>query len=491
MKDHIFKKKLSLLSFIAISTFFILIVFFVLKISNFSERHWTSFYDHEITLLYNSLLFNSGIKHEYVDHSGYFTILFLSIFLKIIEFLNFINISSFTDFSREENIDENFQSLIIFTRIFAALSVSIFLILIHYIYYFFSKNNFLSVILTIITFSSLGSIMHTIQLRTEVVAMIFFLLAFINLRLFFNKNKFYYFILFLLFFYCSVLNKSQVFLFLPVILILAKLNENNFDEINTNEYKFLENKYFKFIIIGIFISYLLLKFLSTPQSNILSPIFIILMVLFINVFFYYCFKKNQLNLEKNLVIINFSIIFVYFIFKNFLFIHPSTNELAFVNTFTNVMTNTKYISSKLEFLTFILLNKNQLILLLISILLSVVLKKKIGNEIFKFNLLCLFVFIYISLIHLLRPNMYYLIFSEFFLLLSFCGYGKYLNLRNYYIPTIFAVIILVLQIQEINNYLNTIKHNQISKLCNDTYLYDWHKKINKKKFKKFCKNSLN
>ena len=87
--------------------------------------------------------------------------------------------------------------------------------------------------------------------------------------------------------------------------------------------------------------------------------------------------------------------------------------------------------------------------------------------------------------------MYYLIFSEFFLLLSFCGYGKYLNLRNYYIPTIFAVIILVLQIQEINNYLNTIKHNQISKLCNDTYLYDWHKKINKKKFKKFCKNSLN
>ena len=69
--------------------FFSLTIIFLLGLNMFDilnllDRHWTSIYDHELTIAYNSLLFNSGLKHEYVDHSGYFTILFLSIFYKLL-----------------------------------------------------------------------------------------------------------------------------------------------------------------------------------------------------------------------------------------------------------------------------------------------------------------------------------------------------------------------------------------------------------------------
>ena len=74
---------------ISLSVFVILFFLFYLLLStdNFPlDRHWSSIYDHELTLAYNALLFNSGKLHEYVDHSGYFTILFLSIFFKILKF---------------------------------------------------------------------------------------------------------------------------------------------------------------------------------------------------------------------------------------------------------------------------------------------------------------------------------------------------------------------------------------------------------------------
>ena len=491
MKVEMFKKKVNLLSFIFSSLLFIFLPFLILELSNFSERHWTSFFDHELTITYNSLLFNSGIQQEYVDHSGYFSILLLSIFYQFLDLFNFINISNFKLFSEQGDININFQNLIIYTRVFAALSSSILLILTHFIYLYFSKNNYLAIILTILTFCSLGPIIHSIQLRTELISMIFFLMAFLALRFFFDKQKFFYFIFFLIFFYCSVLNKSQTFLYLPAMLILSKFNTLNLYEINTNNFKFFCNLYLKFFLMGIFFTYLTLKFFASPQKNILSPLFIISMILFINFFFYYHLQKSNISFEKYLLVINFSIILVYFVFKNILFIHPSTNEQAFVNTFTNIMSNTKYISGEIKILEFLFFNKYQFIILVFSLILSLIFRKKLGKNLFNFNILCIFIFMYISSIHLLRPNIYYSIFSDFFLILSFCSFGRYINFRNFYIPLVFATIFIYFQIPNIKNYLNTIKSNQIVKLCNDTYFYDWHKKIEKKKFNIFCENSVN
>ena len=71
--------------------FFIIVSFFLGNYVGF-ERHWSATYDQEFTLSYNALLFNNGIKMEYLDHPGYFTILFLSLFLKALSIVNLLNL---------------------------------------------------------------------------------------------------------------------------------------------------------------------------------------------------------------------------------------------------------------------------------------------------------------------------------------------------------------------------------------------------------------
>ena len=67
--------------YLAILIFFTLSSFFL---SNYIglDRHWASNHDHEFTLVYNALLFNSELPIEYFDHPGFFTILFLSLFFQ-------------------------------------------------------------------------------------------------------------------------------------------------------------------------------------------------------------------------------------------------------------------------------------------------------------------------------------------------------------------------------------------------------------------------
>ena len=278
------------LYFVSIIIIFLLGLY-MFDILNLLDRHWTSIYDHELTIAYNSLLFNSGLKHEYVDHSGYFTILFLSIFYNLLNLFDLLSVYKFSIFEQSENFNEDLNVLLFYARIFAALSVFIFITLTFYIINYFTKSILFSLILTLIVLTSFGTIIHATQLRTELLAMFFFLLAFFNLRLFFDRNKFFYFLFFLVFFYCAVLNKTQVFLYLPVILFLGIFDSKKFTGINTSNFKFLEHKNVKYIIILILFIYVILKYLSTYNKDILSPVFIIYNFCLFNLIFFYILKK--------------------------------------------------------------------------------------------------------------------------------------------------------------------------------------------------------
>ena len=189
-----------------------------------------------------------------------------------------------------------------------------------------------------------------------------------------------------------MLNKSQVFLYLPGILFLAKSNTKSLWKLNLENFKFIKNKNLKFLIIFIIFLYLILKFYSSPQQNILSPIFIILVFSLINIFFYLYLKKYNLNIEENLVTINICIIFSYIFFKNILFIHPSTNEMAFINSFTNLIGNSKYISTNFNFVNYIHLNSYQTILVIFSVIINIIFKNKLSKNQIIFNLNCILVF---------------------------------------------------------------------------------------------------
>ena len=134
------------------------IVFFFtfacIEISSYFEfnRHWTSNIDHEFTLAYNSLLFNEGLKQEYTDHSGYFTILFLSIFIKIIHLLNLIEFNNLNGYLNSKNFEISSQKLVFYTRIYASISVGFMCYILNILSNQISKDKIFSFFITILFF---------------------------------------------------------------------------------------------------------------------------------------------------------------------------------------------------------------------------------------------------------------------------------------------------------------------------------------------------
>ena len=116
------------------------------------NRHWTQNIDQEFTLTYNALLFNNGITQEYLDHTGYFTILFLSIFIKISQIFQIIDVYNLRSILEYENIDEPLQNIISLTRIYSGLSVAIWCVAVNLLFYYISKSKLFSFFLTLIIF---------------------------------------------------------------------------------------------------------------------------------------------------------------------------------------------------------------------------------------------------------------------------------------------------------------------------------------------------
>ena len=85
---------------------------------------------------------------------------------------------------------------------------------------------------------------------------------------------------------------------------------------------------------------------------------------------------------------------------------------------------------------------------------------------------------------------WYHIFSDFFLILSFVNYAKYLKNRVYLAILPIIIIAGLLNYPINKNRLETIPHDQIKILCDGSYFYDWHTKIPENRFKNFCNNAL-
>jgi len=173
-------------SYLLVYLFFFTLYF---SVANYIDlnRHWSSVYDQELTLTYNALLFNSGLLQEYVDHSAYFSILFLSIFLKLCNIIGLLEIYKFNLLDLN-NLNENLQSVIFFTRIYSLICVSFFCLIANIIFNKISGGKKFSFFLTLSLGVFSGTIFHATQLRSDLIAEIFFLLGFLNLKLFFDNK---------------------------------------------------------------------------------------------------------------------------------------------------------------------------------------------------------------------------------------------------------------------------------------------------------------
>ena len=119
--------------YLVIFIFFTITSFLIANQVGF-DRHWSSNFDHEFTLTYNALLFNGGLYHEYLDHPGFFSILFLSLLFQFLSFFDLIDVYKISLLS-SENFDTAFQEIIIITRIYSTICVSLFASI---CYFFFS-----------------------------------------------------------------------------------------------------------------------------------------------------------------------------------------------------------------------------------------------------------------------------------------------------------------------------------------------------------------
>ncbi len=219
------KKKINFIFFILFS----LVTFLILSklyIDYFNiDRHWTSVFDQELTFAYNALLFNSGFKHEFIDHSAYFTILFLSIFVKISELLNIIEFHNLRTLFEQNSFDKSFQEVITLTRIYAGISIAIWAVIINILFLKISKSQIFSFFLTLVAFSMPGTIEHASQLRTELMSSIFMVLSLIMIISYFENESSKFqnlrLLFFFIFLYSAILNKSQIFFFFPFIILFS------------------------------------------------------------------------------------------------------------------------------------------------------------------------------------------------------------------------------------------------------------------------------
>ena len=151
--------------------FLLFLILFYTSISFFYayehlNAHWTALIDQEMVLVYNSLLFNSGIEQEFTDHSGYFTFLTTSLYFKILNYLNIIEVYKFSQIY-DYNLTQIFKNSIYHLRFFSVYIAVITLITATYLFNLLFKNKTYSFFLVIILFFLFGNLSILSSTRTE------------------------------------------------------------------------------------------------------------------------------------------------------------------------------------------------------------------------------------------------------------------------------------------------------------------------------------
>ncbi|MDA7806213.1 hypothetical protein N8963_02880 [Candidatus Pelagibacter sp.] len=313
------------------------------------NSHWTAVYDDELTLVYNALLYNSGIEQEYTDHSGYFTILSTSIYLKILNFFGIIEIYKFSQI-HEFDLDQIFKNSIYHMRVFSIFVSAVYLISATYLFNILFKNKLFSFLLGVILFCLYGNLTLLSGVRTEQFSALFLMMSLIGLFNFFEKNRLIFLIMFLFFLFCSILNKSQVIFHLPIILLYSfYINKKSVSFDINLEIIPKKNKILLYIYIFLF-TFLTLKSLIFLR-DFKTWIFLITILFILN--FFFLKLSNKKKLIDNLLIFNSSIIFSYVIFNLVIFLHPSASLNSLEDTIFAVVSGTVVYRPEIADVTFV------------------------------------------------------------------------------------------------------------------------------------------
>jgi hypothetical protein len=241
----------------------------------------------DVIIASNSISILNNNTQSYFDHPGLTPMVLFSFFLRISEFLNFLNFK-IINYYDPINFLKNISNLIHQIKIFNILSISILMFTFFKIFEIFFKNKIYSILLTSALFINYNFLaLNFFPARTEVLSLLFLNLIFI-FSISYNINKTLMFLLGV-FFALSLFSKMQIIL-ICIIYSLIFMDEDIF--FNLKEKVKIFFKYFFLINIIIsmtiyFFSYQLL------DSFVFFLIFSIFNLYFINI-----------NIHRNLYLFN-------------------------------------------------------------------------------------------------------------------------------------------------------------------------------------------
>ena len=279
---------------------FYFLLFLLLSLIYFyqlSNQHWSAVIDMDLGIIYNSLLLNSGIEQEYVDHPAFTTFILNSFIYRIFNF--FFNYSNNIDYIlNSANTDKILQIYFYISR-----SVNFFLnialvILFSKIIKSFQINRKLRFFICLIFIFSIGFLSSLFLLRSENISLLFLCLSIYTVLLGTKNLKFKFFISGM--FLClAMLAKIQIiFLSTYLIFLIPQISLKKDYDLNHNK---LLNYYLILSLVVGFFFYLILQFYIQdqlfPQKNKYLDPFIFFIGLIVT-FTYFYFNKN---FKKNII----------------------------------------------------------------------------------------------------------------------------------------------------------------------------------------------
>ena len=484
---------------------FLGILFFI---TNY-QRDWSTNADQEFTLAYSAALINGGFNQDYYDHPGFFTIYILG---GILGFLKYIGINSISTLNELNSFNPFFDGLTQITvgaRLLSFLTIGLFTLFWYSIAKRYLQNQYLALGTAFIIFFSGSLTLHLSQLRTEPIAFllliiaVFFISKLVNTR---GYAKIAYFFIALTFFFLSALNKTQIIFYIPIFTFWVLY----FFPCQTPSIKIYYQHPTQVILMLLSIAFCIL--LSINAAITPSQYFIVIFLLVSYGLIYLYWLSLGGNVCAQITLFNLFFIAIYVLLQWSLKIF-GVNHIELL----------KQIQSPLVMLMFanpdaqnaiimkgnLDLDLNKLILLIVTpiksilgslnsqsiwfysdLLLLMKLWQKLNRQQIIAVVVSLFCFLIITLISSargLQPQ--YIIFSEFFLMISFIVLFSHVKAVRWQIPilAILGAIILYLDAPKLWADLKS-KGNQHALLCpqSNDYMRWWHPKLNFERFLQAC-----
>jgi hypothetical protein len=478
--------------------FVLLAVVLVLFILGEQQRNWSQYADQDLTLAYNAL-------QEYFDHPGFFTIHSLALLIKIKFLFGYSHIHTISDLNSFSSLFLGFADIVSSTHFLAFLSVGVLLIATYIYSRSELKDDFSAFFIALATLTTGSAISHFIHFRTEMISC---LLLYLSIFIFFQSNSgkekeriFCLYIALILSFF-TLLNKVQLILYIPMYIFWAIYL---YSGMRIQERVLFSKKIeIKQAICATFVCY---AFFCLRASG-LSILFYILYLSSLNGLVYFYWRKNGGSLAKQITSFNiayllafgtaFLIIYTLLGYKEgqlFTLIKNPMKMLVFANsdlrgTMTsnlNIFNLASVLGAQISFPAKEILSKfnSESIFFYLNVLLLFLLKKQDRKN--KINvLICLLFFYLIAIISSFRYRTdSYIIFSEFFLIVALISQISAMRYKKLFCFSVF-IVLLATNFEEIySRLLNT--DSNISTLCSNSYMFDWHRQLDINKFYDECK----